>query len=303
MPTEIEVDVADDDIDRGIEDRNVKVSCRVGISHALVYIAVTKVLGETVVEAISKSFSPREYEVTLKSNADAEKLREADPVNIDGIIIMFGNNKLRRVQFSVHWLPRSFKDSFLQKIFTKFGKVLDIYERSSENQDFKNGIRVVDMVLSHNNFGEVPHMLTFYHGTCKALITARGRLPLCLRCRCIGHKGGECPKLNQPPTYAEKLSGRQREEVPVEIQDHIEQTVGESETSMKENDEESPLGTSGNLSDSSSGESDDEMDMGTTATKRALDDEENDGFKMVEGKGTTKLRRANEVSLNHNNNT
>ncbi|ESO99560.1 hypothetical protein LOTGIDRAFT_173702 [Lottia gigantea] len=292
MPAEVEIEVADDDIDRGIFNRMVKVSSKISMSHSFVYAAVKKAMPKVKIEAISRSQTPREYEVTVSSPEDAEILRDSDPVNIDGVVVVFGNNNLRRVQFSIHWMPRYIKDSFLYNFFSQFGNIISIYERSSEGENVKNGIRVVDMSLSHNNFGEVPHMITYNKGTCRMLITARGRLPLCLRCRCIGHKGGECPNLNKPPTYADKLSGRKREDVhdDAEHQDDVPEDVGNKTGNNIEN-----------MSEHSTDDTDSEDSMETqpsTTPKRVRDEEDENGeFKLVDPKKAVRVRKGSEVSL------
>ena len=57
---------------------------------------------------------------------------------------------------------------------------------------FKSGVRIVKVEVDEVGKSRVPHLLQFECGS-RALVTVRGRPPLCLRCHRVGHLRSGCP--------------------------------------------------------------------------------------------------------------
>lgn len=128
------------------------------------------------------------------------------------------------VQVRVHWLPICTKKIVLEELFSNYGTVLTIENEMYELGGFKcqSGTRLVTMEVSDSQKASIPHLLKFQCGS-KALVTMRGRPPLCLKCLELGHVRGMCPDrgykdTNQSSgTYADRLKQKKTVEVSKDV--------------------------------------------------------------------------------------
>ncbi|KAH3804371.1 hypothetical protein DPMN_132655 [Dreissena polymorpha] len=116
------------------------------------------------------------------------------------------------IQLRVHWLPICTKRVVIKEILSNFGRVLSVDNEMYEIKGFacKSGTRLVTIEVSDAEKASIPHLLKFQCGA-KALVTIRGRPPLCSRCFQLGHVRGECPdrgSAHQSGTWADKVKRR-----------------------------------------------------------------------------------------------
>ena len=97
------------------------------------------------------------------------------------------------VTLRVHWLLLYYDNRLLKAIFCEYGEVLDIRmcKSSHANLVAMNGMREVTIKTDEVTKQKIPHLVTF--SSCQSiLITMRGRSPLCLKRREIGHVRRDC---------------------------------------------------------------------------------------------------------------
>lgn len=123
------------------------------------------------------------------------------------------------VHIRVHWLPIFIGNKILEDFFSQFGKVLKIELEKLTVQDFVtfSGVRIVTVEMSQQSKNKIPHVVNFECGN-KALLTMRGRPPLCLRCMQLGHVGRDCPGKVIRPTVSLSV-GKQASEVAKPVED------------------------------------------------------------------------------------
>ena len=298
-----EIVVSDDDIDYGIITKEVKVSYRGDlVTSQIIHEVVQKAFGRNVkVDAICRRGFSREYSVSFTDENDAEFLRKHDPVLHSGVEFWFADNTTRISHFRVHWLPRRFKNSLLQKVFSNYGEILGIKEDVLSESTIKNGVRVVSMKLTEAKFWEVPHMLTLYSGNIRVLITTTGRLPLCLKCETIGHRGLDCPNKNKPITYADKASGVKRPNLSNQIIENDEEDKTNEDTEHRSifsplsEEMNNTLSGSKRMLDLSDNSTDDDENEGNNGDENNvnMDDGETE-FRLVKN---SKVKRSRDVSL------
>ena len=99
----------------------------------------------------------------------------------------------QEVTVRLHWLPVYIKDSIVKQVCSRYGEVIDVVREMSQCDIFKveTGVRLVRMRLSVDEVKCLPHIVSFRCGS-KALVSVRGRPPLCLRCMTVGHMRRDC---------------------------------------------------------------------------------------------------------------
>ncbi|KAH3804370.1 hypothetical protein DPMN_132654 [Dreissena polymorpha] len=118
-------------------------------------------------------------------------------VAYEGIKYFFSSYGKQFVDIRVHWLPVFIDNRVLSEMFEQFGKVISIKNEIMDMEDFHvmSGVRIVRMQMDEEAKNAIPHLLSFACGT-RALLTVRGRQPLCLKCLRLGHVRGSCPNNN-----------------------------------------------------------------------------------------------------------
>jgi len=106
----------------------------------------------------------------------------------------------------IHWLPASITKYEIAKVFEVFGEVQDVKEATTgipELIDVRTGVREVTIRVTESDKLRIPHKLNIFGHA--ALVTFRGRPPLCLKCHEVGHIRSRCPYTPKPqPSRAPK---------------------------------------------------------------------------------------------------
>lgn len=111
------------------------------------------------------------------------------------------------IDIRVHWLPLYVNDDIIKEVLAPFGKVLDITrDKTVLDKDTVtfNGTRLVKFQTTDFDSKHIPHVVSL--GSCGMLITMKGRPPICLKCRQLGHLRKDCPE--KTATYASVASNR-----------------------------------------------------------------------------------------------
>ena len=207
----------EEDIDRTVDARTVRILVKgecYGVYRKVIFNVIKKLLGDVEIESISKRGSFREWFVSFVDVETAERLSNMEPFDMGKSTFVFADNHKRRIFLKVHWLPRWIKNRALAKVFEEFGKILSIkegvtYEEGMPN--FLNGVRELELETTDSRLPAIPHIVSF-NGTLRALVTCRGRLPLCLRCNTLGHKSDTCSFQRDNLSYASKVKNVEQEE-------------------------------------------------------------------------------------------
>jgi len=99
----------------------------------------------------------------------------------------------QNVTIRLHWLPSYMKDDVVRQMCSRFWEVVSVEREKSKCDifDIETGVREVKMVFSIDDLKCLPHIFTFRCGA-RALVSAPGRPPLCLRCMTVGHMRRDC---------------------------------------------------------------------------------------------------------------
>jgi len=179
--------------------RTVKIQGERGASIVSV-IQLLKSLGivEEDVDAVCSTMpGSLAYDVVFQNTdklTDFLATHTSNQVKFKNLSYKFESYGKQVIQLRVHWLPIFVNNMVLREFFGQFGTVREIVYESLQVEGFKaaSGVRLVTLELSHEAKAEIPHMVVFECGT-RALVTMRGRPPLCLRCMHLGHMRGDCP--------------------------------------------------------------------------------------------------------------
>ncbi|KAK6191800.1 hypothetical protein SNE40_003396 [Patella caerulea] len=212
----IDVDIDEEDIDESITRRTVKVTIEKKdyVYRKDVFDLFVSIFGNgRVVEAIAKREKSEEWFVTVKSETAYEQCLKQDSRVYKGRKFYFSDASKCVVNLRVHWVSRDYKNGFLKKVFSRYGEVRSVREETSNIEGFgvMNGLRHVTLVCTDSQAGNIPHMIRLCKGRVRMLVTAPGRLPLCLRCNCIGHVAASCVQGRSEqsrPLFTEVLNGR-----------------------------------------------------------------------------------------------
>ncbi|KAH3872611.1 hypothetical protein DPMN_035830 [Dreissena polymorpha] len=134
-------------------------------------------------------------------------------VTYEAIKYFFSSNSKQFVDVRVHWLPIFVDNRVLSEMFEEFGTVISIKKERMEMEDFHviSGVRVVWLQMDEEAKNLIPHLLGYACVT-KALLTVRGRQPLCLKCLRLEHVRGGCPSNNSGQGTKDTSSGAKEAE-------------------------------------------------------------------------------------------
>lgn len=116
----------------------------------------------------------------------------------------------QRVILKGHWLPAYIANDFLMEFFKDYGTVNKVEFEWNYDSKVYSGIREVYLTTDDLLKNMIPHTVSFDNGI-NMLVTCPGRLPLCLRCHCLGHVRSECTTrtgAQRGTTYADMLRRR-----------------------------------------------------------------------------------------------
>ncbi|XP_067660086.1 uncharacterized protein [Haliotis asinina] len=159
-------------------------------------------------QAIWKTERYGQIFITMKDNESARRLLQLQCVQAEADKIYFYVYGKYIVSLRVHWLHATIKSSFLKHYFSRYGKVIEVL-REFEDLDgtqIYSGVRIVKMELSDDEKNQIPHIVKFGDKQ-SMLITAPGRLPICLKCHNHGHVRAQCPSgvpVTTTPTVSAK---------------------------------------------------------------------------------------------------
>ncbi|KAK6191820.1 hypothetical protein SNE40_003416 [Patella caerulea] len=213
----VDIEIEDEDIDLSIRRRTVKVSVEKKdyVYRSDILDLFISVFGNAqVVEGIAKRDKSEEWFVTVKSDTVYELCVKKEVRIFKGRKFYFSDASKCVLNLRVHWVPRDFKNSYVAKVFSRWGDVKSVQEETSNvNGCFvMNGLRQVTICCNEAQTGNIPHMIRASKGRVRMLVTAPGRLPLCLRCNCIGHVSASCGQGRQDftskPLFTEIVGGR-----------------------------------------------------------------------------------------------
>lgn len=204
--------IPDSFIDQSIKNRTVKLSI---VGNGFLFRREIKErltsyckLDVKDLNCLYKERRSTEWFVVLNSEEATKRLTDIGtiPVN-DRVEIKCENITKQKVQLKVHWVPAYVKADFFTEFFSEYGTVTKVENMWSDDARMNSGIRIVSICTDDTKKHRIPHMVRFRNGICM-LITCPGRLPLCLKCNCLGHVRADCPNGNRGPrgpSYSEML--------------------------------------------------------------------------------------------------
>ncbi|XP_071096037.1 uncharacterized protein [Haliotis cracherodii] len=151
--------------------------------------------------------------VTLKSVSVARKLLDLNCVSHGVEKLYFYAYGVFMVPLRIHWLHATVTSDFLKDFFSRYGRVLDAFREflDVDGVNIFTGVRIVRMELTDSERACIPHIVRFGDKQ-SMLVTAPGRLPICLKCHSVGHVRARCPGSDlptpstRPPTVAPDVS-------------------------------------------------------------------------------------------------
>ena len=146
------------------------------------------ILGLYKVSANDYSFS-----LFLSNEGTVNSLRDKKVIGNSKVKLNVISMAEQIVTLRVHWLPLYYDNRLLKAILCEYGEILDIRmcKSSHANLVAMNGMREVTIKTDEVTKQKIPHLFTFSSGQ-SILITMRGRSPLCLKCREVGHVRRDC---------------------------------------------------------------------------------------------------------------
>ncbi|KAH3804358.1 hypothetical protein DPMN_132642 [Dreissena polymorpha] len=193
-------------INKGWMERTLKIQGTRGASMAAV-INLLRANGFTEHHIDAVASGPPgslSYDVVFTEKAKMMEFIEDVPsggLTHDGVKYFFQSYGKQLVDVRVHWLPVFIDNRVLEEMFGIFGSVISVKHETMDMEGFHviSGVRVVRLQMDEEAKNSIPHLLNFACGA-KALLTVRGRQPLCLRCMNLGHIRGSCPENSKPKT-------------------------------------------------------------------------------------------------------
>jgi len=206
--------VPDRGIDYDMRKRTVKVTVRNQlsgmISRDFLKEAVTKHCEVTPenIEYIYKEEKMNIWFMTLKKEEDSHKIANKEScIASPTVDLYFERVDNQLINLRIHWIPSYVKNEFIASVFSAYGKVFDVQEEVTFESGMKTGVRTVKMRTNEQEKNNIPHLIRFGGGI-QMLITMLGRLPLCLKCKQVGHNRYACES-NMPKrrfqTYSDSV--------------------------------------------------------------------------------------------------
>jgi len=144
------------------------------------------------IEYIYKEERTREWFVVFRKQREVDRLAQMGEVKVrDSTILYCERLTQQKLVLRIHWLPAYVRYELLEVFFSDYVKVLYVADNWSQDSGVRTGMREVTLVTDHETNNSIPHMVNFNDGI-KMLVTCPGRLPLCLKCHCIGHVRRDC---------------------------------------------------------------------------------------------------------------
>ncbi|KAK6170981.1 hypothetical protein SNE40_019252 [Patella caerulea] len=247
-----DVELEEDDIDQSVLRRVVKITVHRNeyVFKGDILAVVSNVIGNNDgVIAVSKRDNNEEWFLTLASERLVKIIIDKGACIFNGKHYYFCDADTSVMNLRIHWVPRYLRDSFLLRVFKKYGVVKSIREEQMmiDNKRVYNGLRLITLNCTAMQVQKVPHMIRTAQGTIRMLITAPGRLPLCLRCNCIGHRSMNCGRNDargldvvRGPRFSDVVGGRvDREQQQNDKESSIDsnESMGQSEEGLVSKDE------------------------------------------------------------------
>lgn len=139
--------------------------------------------------------------VVTETDLQAEALANLQEIKVsDSLSLVLTNCGREKLHMRLHWLPAILTEAAICNHFRGIGTVLGYSDEKIDLLGFKkirSGVREVTIEISENEKERLPHRLTI--AGCPALLTFRGRPPLCLKCGEVGHVRGRCPYRRAEP--------------------------------------------------------------------------------------------------------
>lgn len=133
--------------------------------------------------------------LTTKTIQQADSLAALDDIQVSDSLSLTTVSCAREVlSMRLHWLPSSVEKAAICNFFGEYGKVLEVQEELCTIPgllNVKSGVRSVRIEIAEHAKERLPHKCRI--GRHMALLTFRGRPPLCLKCGETGHVRNRCP--------------------------------------------------------------------------------------------------------------
>lgn len=189
-------------INRTIANHTVKAETRVfGFSREALYDVLKKCFVDfqpDQLDSIWKTDRNGTWYLTFRDRNQTELLISAGSLPFRDGKIVFTSYQRQVIKLRCHWVHETVGDNFLRGYFATFGKVLDIEHELVQMEDgncLYSGVRIVSLEISEVAKSNIPHIVRFGE-SCSMLVVAPGRMPVCLRCKTLGHVRAECPRNN-----------------------------------------------------------------------------------------------------------
>jgi len=239
-------------LDPDVVSRSVRMSKAIGqvsFTDAMLVLAKYDVQPDDIVTVARGPPGSREVEVTFASTEIMAAFADSGPKSYRGSNFSITRYDKQLLEARVHWLPVNVKDTVLKQIFEGFGKIISITDEVTKygTAQIKSGVRIVKLEVDEVGKSRVPHLLHFGCGR-KALVTVRGRPPLCLRCHRVGHLRSGCPgtvanagaglqdrrEVVRPAERTEEATGVVTEEMETVVEEEAEEKTEEKVEEVKE---------------------------------------------------------------------
>ncbi|KAL8580007.1 hypothetical protein ACOMHN_015873 [Nucella lapillus] len=112
----------------------------------------------------------------------------------------------------VHWAPLHMEDSYFTDYFESRGfKVVNHKLERDFKDGFYNGARLYRLMGPQKEWEDLPHVVNFPRFGFQVLLKVTGRMPLCLRCKKIGHQRSQCHEQNRASKFVHQQQLKQQE--------------------------------------------------------------------------------------------
>ncbi|KAL8580010.1 hypothetical protein ACOMHN_015876 [Nucella lapillus] len=112
----------------------------------------------------------------------------------------------------VHWAPLHMEDSYFTDYFESRGfKVVNHKLERDFKDRFYNGARLYRLMGPQKEWEDLSHVVNFPRFDFQVLLKVTGRMPLCLRCKKIGHQRSQCHEQNRASKFVHQQQLKQQE--------------------------------------------------------------------------------------------